>query len=221
MVTIRHQTLKKSRKMVHFGLSSGAIEPKVVRSFLERAVSCYLAPMLSASTCFRVALMATAGLLTMSLSSCNSSPADAQATASAKVGAKIIPEDPPMDQALAADPLLGRDYIRSYDAGVRIPPRFRGIWATDPASCSGSGEALLVVGPTELRLPEGTRIANRVEVIAFDAVAVGFTRAGAPPKGTQEPARLHISADKNRLFLLDGNVEPIGAGWVRCPESDD
>lgn len=170
---------------------------------------------------FRNALIVVGAIATASLTGCNSSPADAQATASAKVGAKIIPEDPPMDQALASDPLLGRDYIRSYDAGVRIPPRFRGIWAADPAACAGPGEALLVVGPAEVRLPAGTRIANRVEVIAFDAVAVGFTRAGAPPRGTPEPARLHISADKNRMFLLDANVEPIGAGWVRCPEADD
>lgn len=170
---------------------------------------------------FRFVPIAAAALCALALSGCNSAPADAQATASSRVGAKIIPEDPPMDQALAADPLLGKDYVRVYDAGLRIPPRFRGVWAASPEACSGSGEALLVVGPAELRLPEGTRIANRVEVIAFDAVAVGFTRAGAPPKGTPEPARLHISADKNRLFLLDERVEPIGAGWVRCPEPDE
>lgn len=155
------------------------------------------------------------------LSGCNSAPAEAQATASGKAGATVLADDPPMDQALAADPLIGRDYVRSYDAGVRIPPRFRGVWAPDPAACAGPGEALFVVGPTELRLPEGTRIANRVEVIAFDAVAIGLTPAGAPPHGTQEPHRLHISADKNRLFLLDADVKPIGAGWVRCEEAGE
>jgi hypothetical protein len=169
----------------------------------------------------RSALLMGAAAASLSLAGCNSAPAEAQATASAKAGAKIIPDDEPMDQALASDPLLGADYIRSYDAGVRIPMRFRGIWAADPAACTGPGEALLVVGPAEVRLPEGTRIANRVEVIAFDAVAVGFTRANAPAKGAQEPTRLHISADKNRLFLLDQRVEPIGAGWVRCEEPED
>lgn len=174
--------------------------------------------MVPAFSVSRSVLTAVAALSVLTLSGCNGSPADAQATASARVGAKIIPNDPPMDQALAADPLLGHDYVRVYDAGLRIPERFRGIWAPNPDACDGPGEALLIVGPAELRMPEGTRIANRVEVIAFDAVAVGFTRAGAPPKGTPEPARLHISADKNRLFLLDDHVEPIGSGWVRCPE---
>jgi hypothetical protein len=159
--------------------------------------------------------------LPLVLVGCNSAPAEAQATGSAKAGAKIIPDDVPMDQALADDRLLGRDYVRSYDAGVRIPLRFRGIWGADPAACAGPGEALLIVGPAELRQPEGTRIVNRVEVIAFDAVAVGFTRGNAPPKGAQEPTRLHISADKNRLFLLDQRVEPIGAGWVRCEEPEE
>lgn len=169
----------------------------------------------------RAACLSGAAAASFALSACNSGPAEAQATASARAGARIIPDDPPMDQALASDPLLGADYIRSYDAGVRIPDRFRGVWAPEPAACSGPGEGLLVVGPAELRLPEGTRIANRVEVIAFDAVAVGFTRANAPPRGSQEPTRLHISADKNRLFLLDQRVEPIGAGWVRCAEPED
>lgn len=166
------------------------------------------------------AALSTLALSMVALSGCNSAPAEAQGTASAKVGAKIIPDDPPMDMALAADPLLGRDYVRVYDAGVRIPPRFRGVWAADPASCSGDGAPLLIVGAAELRLPEGTRIANRIEDFAADAVAIGLTRAGATP-GVQEPARLHISADKNRLFLLDEKIEPIGAGWVRCPEQGD
>lgn len=170
----------------------------------------------------RAGLMLGALLLApLLLTGCNSAPAEAQATASGAAGAKIIADDEPMDQALADDPLLGKDYVRSYDAGVRIPKRFRGIWAPDPAACTGPGEGLFVVGPAELRLPEGTRIANRVEVIAFDAVAIGLTRAGAPPRGTQEAHRLHISADKNRLFLLDANVKPIGAGWVRCEEAGD
>ncbi len=175
----------------------------------------------SSSAVLRLTLFLGAACAALALSGCNSAPAEAQATGTAKAGAKIIPDDVPMDQALAADPLLGADYIRSYDAGVRIPLRFRGIWAATPAACTGPGEALLVVGAAEVRLPEGTRIANRVEVIAFDAVAVGFTRANAPPKGAQEPTRLHISADTNRLFLLDQRVEPIGAGWVRCAEPEE
>ena len=154
------------------------------------------------------------------LPGCNSAPAEAQATAHARVGAKIIPDDPPMDQALASDPLLGHDYVRVYDAGVRIPPRFRGVWAPTPAACAGDSAPLLIVGAAELRLPEGTRIANRIEDFAADAIAIGLTRAGATP-GAQEPARLHISADKNRLFLLNEKIEPIGEGWVRCPDQGE
>lgn len=167
------------------------------------------------------ASMALAAALLASLPGCSSAPAEAQAVASARASATIIADGDTLDPALAADAQIGLDYVRAFDAGVRIPASFRGHWSPDPATCAAddSHQAThLMIGGTTLRNGDGIRVANRVDLSGRDALALSFTRGAKGAAADAVPSRFHVSADGNRLFLLDAAGKPIGSGWVRCRE---
>jgi len=166
-------------------------------------------------------LMAAAAEPLASLAGCSSAPAEAQATASARASATIIADGDTLDPALAADAKIGQDYVRAFDAGVRIPASFRGHWSPDPATCAAADShqaTHLMIGGITLRNGDGIRVANRVDVSGDDALALSFTPGEKGAGADALPRRFHVSADGNRLFLLDAAGRPVGAGWVRCHE---
>ncbi len=141
--------------------------------------------------------------------------------ASGRASATIIADGDVLDPLLAADAQIGADYVRAFDAGVRIPSDFRGHWSPDPATCAADDshdETHLMIGGTTLRHGDGIRVANRVEVSGGDAPTLSFTPQAKGAGARVLPRRFHVSADGNRLFQLDEAGHPIGAGWVRCHE---
>jgi|GEM_PF-4875781 len=167
------------------------------------------------------ASIAVAAALLVSLPGCSSAPAEAQAVASGRVSATIIADGDTLDPALASDAQIGPDYVRAFDAGVRIPASFRGHWSPDPATCAADDshrDTHLMIGGTTLRNGDGIRVANRVDVSDEAGLALSFTPGEKGAGADALPRRFHVSADGNRLFLLDAAGKPIGAGWVRCHE---
>jgi hypothetical protein len=129
----------------------------------------------------------------------------------------VAPQADELDRILAEHPDVGRQYVKSFNAGIRVPPRFRGEWSSDRSTCGSDGDDMdtrIWVDAVTVGYGHATYVITRIEPDGTRTIKLTYGPFVEGYHYTVPPPSLTLSADGKAL------LGPKGEGrWRRCTDA--
>lgn len=121
-----------------------------------------------------------------------------------------------LDPDLAQHEIVGRLYVQSFKAGVRIPPEFRGKWSLNPKSCRDEvdeGDNWLMIEPVTVHFYDETHVVTAVKVTSPGTIALTYGPLIGDYHYMIAPPVLTLSKDGKSLISADETGRSV---YKRC-----
>jgi|SRR5882672_6551035 len=132
------------------------------------------------------------------------------------------PRDDELDRRIDEHPYIGKLYIQSFEAGVRIPPEFRGEWSNEIAICGtdkpNEGNRILVRAVT-FHFYDETHVVTKVRRLGPSSLALTYGPLIRDYHFFIAPPVISLSPDGKMLQGWEDPSRKKRQGrWSRCPQ---